>query len=337
MREERRTRAHMRDRLSDGPPPPSNGLDFEDEEGRRRRAAAEERRRNGQNKEDDELRRAIEESKRMAQEEQERIRRDAKDEEELQRALALSKEEEEKRIREIERRNENALFDDDFNLQDGPPNQYAQQQQVDMWGNPIYGMQPQYTSVNPYLQQQQTSFNPFFQQQMALQAQQQAEYERQMELQAAAQQYQHLMTQPQMPPQQPLQPQPTAFGSNNPFAFAQNNHQQQQQQQPPRQPALDMQAPLPSSSSVPTGDLLGGEEDNTRPSTQSTQPTAAQNRFTNDPRFKELDRMLATGDGIDTFGNTGDLRFGHSQARVQAVQNQQTGAPQGGNNPFFKT
>jgi len=339
LREERRSRAHMRDRLSDGPPPPSNGNDFEDEEGRRRRRAAEDRRRAGQNREDDELKRAIEESKRMAAEEQERIRREATDEDELQRALALSKEEEEKRIRELEKKNETALFDDDFNMLDGPSNQYSQQQQqqYDMWGNPIYGMQAQYTSVNPYLQQQQTSYNPFFQQQMQLQAQQEAEYQRQMELQMAAQQYQHMMTQPQMPPQQPIQPQPTAFGSNNPFAFAQNNNQQQQQQQPPRQPALDMPPPMPAaSSSVPIGDLLGDTNEAPVPA-QSAQPVApATNKFTNDPRFKDLDRMLASGDGIDTFGNTGDLRFGHSQARGQAVGPQPTGAGQGGNNPFFK-
>ncbi|PWN87912.1 ENTH-domain-containing protein [Acaromyces ingoldii] len=352
LREARRSRAHMRDRMTDGPASPTaangNGGDFEDEEGRRRRRMEAERRRAGQNRENDELQRAIEESKRMARENEERIRAESKDEEELQRALALSREEEERRIKELEKKNETALFDDDFNLLDGPGNQYAQQQQqqqqpqqqVDMWGNPIYGMQqPQYTAFNPYLQQQQTSFNPFFQQQMALQAQQEQEYQRQMELQAQAQQYQHLMTQ-----QQPLQPQPTAFGSNNPFAFQQQQQQQSQQQQlPPRQPQLQM------STSVPTADLLGEEsqpqqqQQPQQPQQQQQQPQAAQNKFASDPRFKELDRMLASGDGIDTFGNTGDLRMGHSAMRVQA---QQTGAPRQqqqqqqpqptGNNPFFQ-
>lgn len=342
LREARRSRAHMRDRMTDGPPTsPTDGAgagDYEDEEGRRRRRAEAERRRAGQNRENDELQRAIEESKRMARENEERIRAESKDEEELQRALALSREEEEQRIKELEKKNENALFDDDFNLLDGPGNQYAnqqQQQQVDMWGNPIYGMQQQYTAYNPYLQQQQTSFNPFFQQQMAMQAQQEQEYQRQMELQAQAQQYQHLMTQQQQ--MQPLQPQPTAFGSNNPFAFQQQQQQpQQQQQQPPRQPQLQMSTP------VPTADLLGEE---TQPQAaqqaapQQQQPQPAQNKFASDPRFKELDRMLASGDGIDTFGNTGDLRMGHSAMRVNA---QQTGAPRQqqpqptGNNPFFQ-
>jgi hypothetical protein len=154
-------------------------------------------------------------------------------EDELQKALALSREEEEKRIKELEKRNENALFDDDFNLIDGPPNQvsestssgsakncvlprrathaflqYAQQQ--DWQQQQQQFMQPQYTSFNPYMQAQQTGYNPFLQQQMALQQQQEAEYQRQMEMQMAAQQYQQMMTQQQMAP---LQPQPTAFGS----------------------------------------------------------------------------------------------------------------------------
>ena len=344
LREERRARASMRDRMTDGPTSPTaaNPMDFEDDEGRRRRQADDSRKRAGKDREDEELRKAIEESKRMAKEEQDKIRREATDEDELQRALALSREEEERRIKELEKRNETALFDDDFNLLDGPPNQYAQQQQqqqqVDMWGNPIYGMQPQYTSFNPYLQQQQTSFNPFFQQQMALQAQQEAEYQRQMELQAAAQQYQHLMTQQQQPQQQPIQPQPTAFGSNNPFAFSQQQQQQPQQQQPPRQPQLQMSSPAPPSA-IPTADLLG-DESSAQPPAQapSQQPQLATNKFAQDPRFKDLDRMLASGDGLDTFGNTGDMRFGHSQARVQALQGQRTGVQQqqpGQSNPFF--
>lgn len=338
LREERRARASMRDRLSDNGPPSQPVGDFEDDEGRRRRQAEENRRKAGKNREEEELRKAIEESKRMAREEQDRLRRDATDEDELQKALALSREEEERRIKELEKRNETALFDDDFNLLDGPANQYAQQQQVDMWGNPIYGMQPQYTSVNPYLQQQQTSINPFFQQQMALQAQQEAEYQeyqRQMELQQAAMQYQHLMTQQQQP-QQPIQPQPTSFGSNNPFAFSQQQ-QPQAQQQPPRQPQLQMSAP-------PVADLLGDDpqpppqvqQQPQRPVQQTPQP--ATNRFAQDPRFKELNQMLASGDGIDTFGNTGDLRFGHSSQRTQAIGTQKTGmAPQqtGQSNPFF--
>lgn len=189
--------------MSGAPPPGNDG--FEDDEGRRRRRADEERRRARQNNEDEELRKAIEESKRMAKEEQDKIRAEAKrwvpstgetnasdatdflpfppriSEEELQRALQLSREEEEKRIKELEAKNQNALFDDDWNLISNAPNQYAQQQQpqqTGMWGDPNA----------MYMQQQYTSYNPYFFQQQQMQAQQEAEYQRQVsQARAAAQ------------------------------------------------------------------------------------------------------------------------------------------------------
>ncbi|KAK0521634.1 hypothetical protein OC835_006830 [Tilletia horrida] len=343
LREERRSRANMRDRMGGG------SGQAEEEEARRRRQQQQQQPR--RNKEDDDLKRAIEESKRMAREQEERIRAESKDEEELQKALALSKAEEEKRIKELEQANQNALFDDSTNL-DG--NNVYNQQQVDFFGNPLvdpnggmqmYNVQPQFTSFNPYLQNQQTGYNPFLAQQMQqqqmmqqqyLQQQQQAEYQRQMEMQAAAQQYQNMMT------QQPIQPQPTAFGSNNPFAFQQQQQQQQQQ---------------PASHNVPVGNLFSIDE---TPATQqpAAQPAPApapapapqpqqqqqqqppRAKVNGDERFAELNRLLASGEGVDTFGNVGDQRFGHAQGRVRA---QQTGAPGGqqqqpqptGNNPFF--
>jgi len=82
---------------------------------------------------------------------------------------------------------------------------------VDFFGNPLvdvnsqgqntYGVQPQYTSYNPYMQQQQpmqTGYNPFLQQQIQqeqMMQQQWAEQQRQLELQQQAQHYQQLMTQ----------------------------------------------------------------------------------------------------------------------------------------------
>lgn len=95
-------------------------------------------------------------------------------EEELQRALQLSKEEEERRIKELEAKNQNALFDDDWNLISNAPNQYAQPQQTG-WGDPSA----------MYMQQQYTSYNPYFFQQQQMQAQQEAEYQRQVSLIAA--------------------------------------------------------------------------------------------------------------------------------------------------------
>ncbi|KAI3485852.1 hypothetical protein L1887_50650 [Cichorium endivia] len=323
LRDERRSRSHMRDRMS-------NGAGDDDDEARRRRAE-QERRRRPNNNEDDELRRAIEESKRMAQQEQDRIRAEAKDEEELQRALALSKKEEEERIKALEDANKNALFDDSINL-DGA-NAYTQNQQVDFFGNPLvdtsgsqnYGVQPQYTSFNPYMQMQPTGYNPFMQNQLQQQElmqqqymqQQQAEYQRQLELQQAAVQYQNLMTQQQ----QPLVPQQTSFGSNNPWL--QSGGQQQQQQQ----------------HNVPVGDLFSSAP--TPPPVQPTpQPQPAspapapqqqqQNRpirakVNDDAKFGELNRLLALGDGVDTFGNTGDMRMGPNIAHYNQMRTQKTG------------
>lgn len=339
----------MRDRMSNGP-------DNDDEAARKRRAEQERNRRRPANNEDDELRRAIEESKRMAQQEQDRIRAEAKDEEELQRALALSKKEEEERIKAIEEANKNALFDDSINLDSN--NAYTQNQQVDFFGNPLvdtsggqgYGVQPQYTSFNPYLQMQPTGYNPFMQNQLQQQElmqqqymqQQQAEYQRQMELQQAAVQYQNMMT------QQQLQPQPTSFGSNNPWL---------QQQQPAQQP----------QHNVPVGDLFSSaptpppaqpapqsqQQASPAPQPSSQQNTPIRAKVSNDGKYNELNRLLAMGDGVDTFGNTGEMRMGPNIAHYNQMRAQQTGMnfnantqqqqqqQQGGggadsNNPFFK-
>ncbi|KDN45452.1 ENTH-domain-containing protein [Tilletiaria anomala UBC 951] len=334
LREERRSRAHMRERMTGGS---NDGLPEDgDAEGRRRRQQDTNRRRA---REDEELSKAIEESKRMARENEERIRREAKDEEELEQALKLSREEEDKRIKELEEKNKNALFDDSINIEG--PNAYTNgSQQVDMWGNPLVNLndgfanaalQPQYTSFNPYMQQpQQTGYNPFLQQQM----QQQAAMQQQWELQQAAQQYQQLMmqqtAQPQQQHPQQIRPQPTAFGSNNPFANFGGTSQQQQ-----------------SQHNVPVGDLFSSEpQQPPQQQQEQQQPQAAPAQQPASPigppkvktdqsdRFSELNRLLASGDGIDTFGNTGDLRFGHSGNRGQLLTQQQTGAAAMGQQAF---
>ena len=70
----------------------------------------------------------------------------------------------------------------------------------------------------------------------------------------------------------------------------------------------------------------------------------------NDAKFAELNRLLALGDGVDTFGNTGDMRMGPNIAHYNQMKAQQTGVnlnasngfgaqrPQqsSDNNPFFK-
>lgn len=254
--------------------------DFSDEAGRQRRQQEQSQRDN----EDRELEQALEESRRMAAEEDERRRRNAQHDADMERALALSREEEESRKKK----------DNLINL--------------DQEATPTYGaLQPQYTSFLPV---QMTGFNPFFQAQMQQQYLQEQEYQRQMALQQAAQQYQYMM----MQPTQPLAPQPTSFGSNNPWL-------QTQASSPAPAPA-SAPAPAPAPASEPTDTLInldGPEEP--APAPQPRGPP----RVKLSDKHAELDHLLASGEGIDTFGNTGDMRLGHSAMRLNPMIQQRTG------------
>ena len=285
---------------------------------------------------DTEYRLAIEASK--AQEEEDRRKRESRpaetDDDDLAKAIRLSKEEDERRRRENEANNGKA---DDidllFNINETPAvaqptgfNQgYQQGSAVDFFANPIdqnqlqmqptgynmyaqYGQQtgfpngfaPQPTGFDPYnqnfqLQQQQTAFsnNPYGQQLAPPLPQQQQEPVQQAGSNnpwgsngggAAA---------------QSLQPLPT--GSNNPFA---SNGARQHQQQPfkpsfgalPEQKTLSaFSQPQPQQTFTPP------------PQQQQQQPQAPQRELSE--HEARLNALLATGDGMDTFGNTGQTRI----------------------------
>ncbi|KAI0776962.1 hypothetical protein BD413DRAFT_602380 [Trametes elegans] len=351
LRHERRDRAMMRDRMIRGRGEGGDGEEDEDENARRRsQSVPSQRRRNGGGgREDDELRRALEESKRTAAEEQARQRLTA-EERDLQQAIRLSEEEEAKRNQAVQDANSSSLFDD------------AQQQQAQQtstnpfplvdtsFQNQNQFLQPQFTQIQP----QFTSFNPY--QQQAQQEAMQAEYLRQQQewqlqqqqLQAQQmqqQQQEEWMRQQQLlqmqqqqqqqqqflAPQQPLVPQATGFGSNNPFAPSlsmstsslpstngpqtaspvsfnlQGTYGQPQQQQ-------TSQSPPPMSHSAPPG-------------RQGTVPNV---KTRADDEHSKLASLFANReDGIDTFGNYGALRYG--QQAGQFVSAQQTG-----HNPFAK-
>jgi epsin len=108
LRHERKSRAHMRDRMVSGK------NNFDDDEGgdenarRRSRSVPPGRGR----KDDDQLRRAIEASKRTAAEEEARQGRMTAEERDLAQAIKLSEEEENQRHKAVEDSNANALFDD---------------------------------------------------------------------------------------------------------------------------------------------------------------------------------------------------------------------------------
>ena len=180
LREERRNRASMRDRMVRGTP----GMEEEEEEGGRRSVATQPRRNRTTDRDDDELRRAIEASKQSLAEEQARV----SEENDLQRAIRLSEEEEAKRNKAVQDSNASALFDDQSQLyvclfslsEDGSriefsvdhlrpppangsnnpfpfsdPTPYATGLQPQFTVQPQYTMQPQFTSFNPYQQQAQ--------------------------------------------------------------------------------------------------------------------------------------------------------------------------------------
>lgn len=111
LRQERRSRASMRDRMVGR----SLNGDEEDNENSRRRSRSLPPRRPA-TKDDDELRRAIEESKRSLAEENARQGRLTAEERDLEQAIKLSEEEEAKRHKAIEDSNQNSLFDDQNQL-----------------------------------------------------------------------------------------------------------------------------------------------------------------------------------------------------------------------------
>lgn len=347
LREERKNRASMRDRMVR-----ANGRDHgpgdEDENTSRRQLQP---RKGG---DDEEMRRAIEASKRSLAEEQAKKAEEA----DLARAIALSEEEERKRTSALEDANQRSLFDEQaqvnattssnnpFPLVD-PQTMFPQQQLQPQFT----AMMPQFTAFNPYQQQaQQEAMQAQYMQQQQewmrqqqeaqmLQAQQE-EWNRQQMLLLQQQQQQQQFQQQQAAAvaAQPLFPQPTGFGSNNPFAqtvFGQT--------QSPH--------PLPSSSNANSGiesfSLPSTFANSPGPSSLSAQsptslsPSPAMSRPTkSDGEHSHLANLLASREGQDTFGNVGQLRFGHTNAGRIAAQ--KTGhnpfapqQPQTNEQPFF--
>ncbi|WWC71541.1 uncharacterized protein I206_105499 [Kwoniella pini CBS 10737] len=339
LREERRSRGAMRDRMLGNIE--NSGLKGDNDYGEPRSPVrqAPKPKPNRSRDEEDDLAKAIEESKRMSEDEAKRRSQLTKEEDDLRRAMRLSEEEEEKRKRDLENSNQTALFDDNLNIQ----SQNAYQQQPDLFAQQTQQMPMMPTGGWPlvdigYGQQQQlqpqyTSYNPFHAQMM--QQQQQEEYMRQqMALQEQQRQQEEYMRQQQFLQQQntSLFPQPTGYGSNNPFAFGGGQQQQPQQQS---------YSPQPQSSFLPVPTV-------TQQQPQTPQPVEPQHTakpaFTPAPKRDDgehsgLAALLARGreDGLDTFGNVGNLRIPvgsgfHGSNRV-AVQ--QTGAQGfGANNPF---
>ncbi|KAI0756073.1 hypothetical protein C8Q80DRAFT_1092406 [Daedaleopsis nitida] len=292
--------------------------------------------------EDEELQRALEESRRIAAQ----LRATAEDED-LQRAMKLSQEEDERRKRLVEQ-NAMALFHDANQL---PPATTPRPPVVDASLPLQVAVQPQYTAMPPQytpIQPQFTSYNPYLQQmqqeaiqvrllmcscaeQQLLQAQQTATAQ-----QAAFSQQQRA---------QPLAPQPTGFGSRNPFIMPSTVA--------PSTTGPDASSPHARSGMSPVRDgpvsfnLAGtyeGREPSRRESSRGPngddvflRPFSTGGEVPRRHGREREDTTLAslfanyTGDGVDTFGNAGQLRYGQTEfGRVAA---QKTGS----NNPFLRS
>lgn len=286
-------------------------------------------RRNFSDEEDAEYRLAIEASKHQEEEDRKKRenRRDDDDDDDLAKAIKLSKEEEERRRRELEDSNATSLFGEESTQPQytGFNQGYQQGNPVDFFANPIdqsqmqtqptgymagsyTGLQPNYNTLNmptgsaldPYGQQQNvqpfqsqlTGYNPY----------------------ASMPQQQSPLVHPSVPQPEPTLPpgsnnpwssnknQPqslmvTPTGSNNPFAQF-NRTQVSTKTAAPVLGSLPEQQPLSSFNQV----------QQPPPPQQQQQTFSAAQKPLNEYESK-LNALLATGDGMDTFGNTGDLRI----------------------------
>jgi len=332
--------------------------------------------------EDAEYKLAIEASK--YQEEEDRKKRQSRngepEDEDLAKALKLSREEEELRRRELEDQNASSLFDDDP-IQTAQPtgfNQgYQQQPAVDWSGNPVGQQQPQptgYISQPTGFQNQQTGYQYGYQNgyQNSFGAQPTgfdpygSSQQQQQQFQSQQTGYNPYGRQSsssfQQQPPEPIIP----ANTNNPWATS-------------NQTAVQAMKPTPTGSNNPFASSFS------RPASTPAKPTLStlqeQKTMTNfhnipsytpqqsftpppreqDPHTAKLNALLASGEGMDTFGNTGSLRIpahhtapgtfvnsaGQNLGRIHDqhtgnnpfLQNQFTGVPQttyGGNNssPF---
>lgn len=339
-------------------------------------------RRQASDEDDAEYKLALEASKYQEEEDRKRRegRGGNETDDDLAKAIKLSQEEDERRKRELEESNAQSLFDDDPFPTGQQPQQtgfnmgYQQGNNVDWFGNPTAQAQSpvatQPTGYNfnnqPNQQQQYTGFqNPGYQNGFG--AQQTGLYDpygqqQQQQQQNQAQQFVPQPTgfnnpyaQQSQFQSQPIAEQPTAQpGSNNPFGRAQNASPA---------PMLPMQtgsnnpfatgAGRPQPQKAPTMPSLSHLQAIPEPKSLQTftpppQPTFQQPQQTAQPQRelteheRHLNQLLASGDGMDTFGNTGNLRIpAQHTAPGTFVNSAGSGlnkltAEATGNNPFLR-
>ena len=331
--------------------------------------------------EDAEYRLAIEASKYEAEEDKKRRESRATvpvDDDDLAKAIKLSKEEEELRRKELEESNASSLFDDIPAPSTQPQytgyNQgYQQQGAVDWFGNPVdQQAQPQQSQSTGYLNNaysQPTGYSNGFQPQQAGFDQPQPQFQQQqpnyIQPQSTLQPQQTAFSNPNNPyaqqpndfsghnqQQQPISPaagshnpwatnqqqpldtlKPVATGSNNPFASSFNRPQVQQQQ--------TSSSTLSSLAEQRTATQFNNQS-SFNPITNFSSPQAPSTpQKEQNPQHARLNALLASGDGMDTFGNTGETRIPSQHTAPGTFVNSsgqglnRLHAAQTGNNPFF--
>ncbi|KAI9846241.1 MAG: hypothetical protein M1837_004230 [Sclerophora amabilis] len=218
-------------------------------------------------------------------------------------------------------------FQNGFQPQPGIFDQQQQYQQPQPQPQQNF-MQPQTTSFNtmnnPYAQNTYDFGAQNQQQQLPQQQQQPSNFPQSGHNNPYATQQQ----QQQPPGADAIKPMPT--GSNNPFASSFNRPQPQQN---PSIPSLDtlqeqkVQTQFNNHNFNPPASF----------SPQKTNPPKEQN-----PQHARLNALLASGEGLDSFGNTGELRIpAHHTAPGTYVNSSgqglnSLGPNQTGNNPFFQ-
>ncbi|KAG9287948.1 hypothetical protein G9A89_017543 [Geosiphon pyriformis] len=362
LKAERRSRATMRDRLS-GRNEPDIPLSFD-------RGISEDYDQPGYFDDSAQYQRAIEESKRSAQEHEKKLKESLQEQQELEKAIQLSKDEEEKRKKATEaaRQESNLLqFDTGFNeTQFGQQHQQQQQQQqqVDLFNEQLSNNQfSQFANSTPGQQQydlftlenqqnqqdfnsyNQTGFstNPYQQQLLQLQLQQQQNNSFQQQF-LQQQQSASTTTVGSNNPFGPFTGQQQSFGSNSAFGSTVGN-------QPTfNNDSLQLQSQQ-NAFTTPTFNLGfdstfgNGHQSSTGFQNQSNQQNQSLQQQTlkpQDEKHSKLNSLLAMrGDGLDTFGNTGDLRVpagtGFSTAPLRSNSTSSIGSSAISQaNPFYK-
>ena len=215
-----------------------------------------------------------------------------------------------------------------------------QQQQTGFDSSQFQQQQPNYLQAQQTIQPQQTAFNsvnPYTQSNDFSQFQQQQQQQPQQVTSPLSGNHNPFAHQQN---QEALKPMPT--GSNNPFAssFTRQQAQQQQQQQRPTAPTLSTLAEQRTATQFNTNQSSYNPITNFSAPQQAQQHTAQPQREM-DPNKARLNALLASGEGMDTFGNTGDLRIPAQHTAPGTFVNSagqnlnRLHATQTGNNPFF--